>query len=219
MPETIDSWVHIKDSNGVIRIALNAESGDIRILSAESERVVHLDRTGGLILGGGSNEHGDVFIYNSSGTQTIHLDGEAGDLVLTNADAAEDFYVEDAARVEPGTVLVIDGEDRLRRSDFAYDTRVAGVVSGAASNKPAIVLGRQSDHAHRLPVALAGKVHVNADASQSPIAVGDLLTTSNIAGYAMRATEASRTPGAVIGKALAELPTGLGVVPILVALQ
>ncbi len=219
MAEAIRNWAHIQDSAGVTRIALNADSGDIKILSAEFEQVAHLDRTGGLILGGGSREHGDIFIYNSAGTQTIHLSGETGDLILTNADAAEDFFVEDAANVEPGTVLVIDGEDRLRRSDHAYDKRVAGVVSGSASFKPAIVLDRQPGLSDRLPVALAGKVYVNADASRNPIAVGDLLTTSSIAGHAMRAADPARTPGSVIGKALAPLHRDLGSIPILVALQ
>lgn len=219
MAETFDGFVNIRDGSGALRISLNAENGDIQIFSADGERVVHLDRTGGLILGGGSNEHGDIFMYNSRGDQTIHLSGEAGDVILKNADAAEDFYVEDATRVSPGTVLVIDDENRLRTSNQAYDKRVAGVVSGGVSYKPAIVLDRQPGEMNRLPVALAGKVFVKLDASEGSVSVGDLLTTSTIPGYAMRATDPDRTSGSVIGKALGSLTHGRGSIPMLVSLQ
>jgi hypothetical protein len=57
------------------------------------------------------------------------------------------------------------------------------------------------------------------DASYGPIEVGDLLTTSETPGHAMKAADASRAFGAVIGKALSALPEGRALVPILVALQ
>ncbi len=211
--------VAIKDATGTTRLYFSSSKGDFRIFSASGEQVVHLDRTGGLILGGGSNEHGDIFMYNSRGQQSIHISGEAGDVILKNADAAEDFTVLNAADVTPGTVLVIDDHNRLRPSSSAYDRRVAGVVSGAASYKPGIVLDRQEDSENRLPVALAGKVYVNVDASFRPISVGDLLTTSSFPGYAMCAADPARAFGAVIGKALAPLAEGRGSVPILVSLQ
>jgi hypothetical protein len=51
------------------------------------------------------------------------------------------------------------------------------------------------------------------------VSVGDLLTTSDTPGHAMRVTEPGRAFGAVLGKALAPLPEGSGLVPILVTLQ
>ena len=51
------------------------------------------------------------------------------------------------------------------------------------------------------------------------VRVGDLLTTSEVPGHAMRAVDGSRCFGAVLGKALRPLPEGRGIVPILVALQ
>jgi hypothetical protein len=71
----------------------------------------------------------------------------------------------------------------------------------------------------RVPVALVGKVYCKVDASYAPIRVGDLLTTSPTPGYAMKADDQNRAFGAVIGKALASLGSGTGLVPILVALQ
>jgi hypothetical protein len=73
---------------------------------------------------------------------TIHLDGNSGDIVLANADCAEDFEVEDPTGTEPGTVMVISDESRLRASERAYDRRVAGVIAGAGDQRPGIVLGR-----------------------------------------------------------------------------
>ena len=54
-----------------------------------------------------------------------------GDVQLINQDCAEDFDISCAEQIEPGTVMVIDEEGTLRRSQQAYDRRVAGVVSGA----------------------------------------------------------------------------------------
>jgi hypothetical protein len=57
------------------------------------------------------------------------------------------------------------------------------------------------------------------DAGFGAIAVGDLLTTSPTKGHAMRANDAARAFGAVLGKALGALKEGQGLVPILVTLQ
>ncbi len=51
------------------------------------------------------------------------------------------------------------------------------------------------------------------------IAFGDLLTTSETPGHAMRAADPLRAFGSVIGKALAPLAEGDGLIPILVALR
>ena len=56
------------------------------------------------------------------------------------------------------------------------------------------------------------------DADHASIEVGDLLTTSSTPGHAMKAVDASRAFGAVLGKALEPLTAGRGLLPILVAL-
>jgi len=61
--------------------------------------------------------------------------------VLQNADCAEEFDIADSSEVEPGTVMVIDQDGRLRPSERAYDRRVAGVVSVAGECRPAMTLG------------------------------------------------------------------------------
>ena len=158
-------------------------------------------------------------LYDADGDLRIHLDGASGEVKLLGADCAEDFQVSDAATIEPGTVLVIDEAGGLRRSRTAYDRRVAGVVSGAGGLRPGIVLDKQNEASDRRPVALVGKVFCKVDAAGGAIAIGDLLTTSDTPGHAMRVGDPSLAFGAVIGKALAPLATGRGMVPILVALQ
>src|SRR5262249_55713580 len=136
----------------------------------------------------------------------------------SNADCAEDFELSDNS-ADPRTIVVIDDGGMLKPSTEAYDKRVAGVISGAGGYKPGIVLDRQEPSTTPRPVALMGKVYCKADAQYGSIDVGDLLTTSPTAGHAMEASDPGRAFGAVIGKALQPLPTGAGLVPILVTLQ
>jgi hypothetical protein len=149
-----------------------------------------------------------------NGTLTV-----SEDIILSNADCAEEFDLDPEQEIAPGTVMVL-GDDRvLRPSAEAYDRRVAGVISGAGDYRPAMVLDRQSTSRPRGPLPLVGKVCCKADAVHAPIAVGDLLTTSPTSGHAMKASDRDRAFGAVIGKALQPLKSGQALIPILVALQ
>jgi hypothetical protein len=147
-----------------------------------------------------------------------------GDVILTNADCAEDF---DGAEptLEPGNVVVIDDNGAVQRCEADYDRKVAGVISGAGTFRPAIILDKRlttdqpSLKNPRVPVALMGKVFCKVDADRSPISIGDLLTTSTTSGHAMKVADQARAFGAVIGKALARLEGGRGLIPILIALQ
>jgi hypothetical protein len=142
-----------------------------------------------------------------------------GDIRLLGADCAEEFDVSSAEQIEPGTVMVIDEEGVLRESSRAYDKRVAGVVSGGGDYRAGLLLDRQESKANRMPVALVGKVACKVEARESPIEVGDLLTTAATPGHAMKAEDLSKAPGAVIGKALQRLTEGQGLIGVLVSLQ
>ena len=96
------------------------------------------------------------------------------DIELGGGDCAEDFTV-DELTAEPGTVMVIDGDDVLRACVAAYDKRVAGVVSGAGDYKPGIVLGKQNSRENCRPIALLGKAFCKVDARYGAIEVGDLV--------------------------------------------
>ena len=220
----------VTDDPAVASIHLDGQEGDIRAgrsisIGEGSNPRLHLDGRQGNVWVGGAGADGDIILFPKHVTTrdgalaSIHLNGESGDIILRNADCAEDFEVEDATAAPPGTVLVIGEDGRLRESDTPYDRRVAGVVSGAGEFRPGIVLGREPGRARRVPVALAGRVACLADASDGPIAVGDLLTTSARPGHAMAVEDSSAAFGAVLGKALAPLHEGIGLVPALVCLQ
>lgn len=142
-----------------------------------------------------------------------------GDILLANADCAEDFDVVCATLAEPGSVMVIGEDGVLHPCQTPYDKCVAGVISGAGRYRPGLILDKQADSANRSPVALLGKVCCKVTAENGAIAMGDLLTTSSIAGHAMRASDPARAFGSVIGKALQPLDSGEGLIPILIALQ
>ena len=77
--------------------------------------------------------------------------------------------------------------------------------------------GTVADGEH--PVALTGRVWCWYDASCGATEPGDRLTTSATAGHAMKVTDVSRAPGAVIGKAMTMLAEGRGLVLVLVQPQ
>ncbi|MCK6559664.1 hypothetical protein HUU39_19275 [candidate division KSB1 bacterium] len=117
--------------------------------------------------------------------------------------------------------MIIDEENpgQLKLSQQAYDKRVAGVVSGAGGINPGLTLTQEGVLEGGQNVALSGRVYALATAANGPIKPEDLLTTSEIAGHAMKATDVSRSHGTVIGKAMSKLESGEGLVLVLVNLQ
>ncbi|MFC2085820.1 hypothetical protein ACFLRO_01265 [Bacteroidota bacterium] len=178
-----------------------------------------------------------ITLYNGAGTATVEIDADYGagtgnpgritvdELELNGADVAENFDVRPNVsypELMPGLVVSIDpmhpGE--LMVSEEEYDQKVVGIISGAGGVRPGIYMsqrGTMADGAH--PVAIAGRVYVLADASNGPIVPGDLLTTSSIAGHAMKATDHERSRGAVLGKAMTGLESGSGLVLLFVSQQ
>jgi hypothetical protein len=212
----------------------NGANGDVVLFSAGTDNTnvakatIVLDGFNGNIRAGGPGVHGNVAVFRSDVSEAdsgdfdkamIHLNGVTGDIILRNADCAEDFDVVASEEVEPGAVMVACGVGRLCESTEAYDSRVAGVVCGAGECKPGIVLGRTQSASKRLPIALIGKVYCKVDAKFSSVRAGDLLTTSPTPGHAMKAERTSKAFGAVLGKALSSLSSGRSLIPILVTLQ
>lgn len=140
--------------------------------------------------------------------------------ITGGSDVAEPFNIAQPD-VRSGSVVVIDQENagNLKLSERAYDTRVAGIVSGANGINPGLSLRQQGVFDGGQNVALSGRVYVLADASANTITPGDLLTTSDLPGYAMKVTDHIRAQGAVLGKAMSALKSGRGLVLVLVTLQ
>lgn len=139
--------------------------------------------------------------------------------IIGGSDLAEPFDM--STPVEPGEVVIIDEDNpgQLKRSERAYDSRVAGIVSGANGVRPGLTLRQEGKLEGGHQVALTGRVYARADATNGAIKPGDLLTTSSTPGHAMRVSDHSRAPGAVIGKAMSSLPEGKGYVLVLVNLH
>jgi hypothetical protein len=159
-----------------------------------------------------------VFQVNADGYTWVSV------LEITGgSDLSEQFNVE-AGEIEPepGMVVCIDPDNPggLLVSRTAYDHKVAGIISGAGGVKPGMLMGQgntiaDGDH----PVALTGRVWCWCDATNGAIAPGDLLTTSDIAGHAMKVGDYDKARGAIIGKAMTSLKEGRGLVLVLVGLQ
>lgn len=116
--------------------------------------------------------------------------------------------------LQPGDVIVTDPTqpNSVRRSSKAYDHTVLGVVSGAGGISHGMELKQEGLLDGNTSFAIAGRVYVKTTGKVAP---GDLLTTSNVPGHAMKATNRRKRDGAVIGKALTA-PNGEGLVLVLV---
>ena len=83
-----------------------------------------------------------------------------------------------------------------------------------------MLMGQEGSEADgKSPVALTGRVYCQADASGGPIEPGDLLTTSDTPGHAMKVIDHTKAQGAILGKAMTSLKKGKGLVLVLVTLQ
>lgn len=160
------------------------------------------------------DEQGNVSVTGRVTCASLKLTG--------GSDIAEPFDIKKPDVVKAGMVMVIDPDNpgKLKIADKAYDSCVAGVISGAGDIMPGMIMSQSRSIADgEFPIALTGRVYCLADASNGPIKPGDLLTTSDAPGYAMKVTDYDRAQGAILGKAMSTLEQGQGLVMILVTLQ
>ena len=154
------------------------------------------------------------------GTNTVEV------LEITGgADLSERFDIKkerERIMAKAGMVVCIDPENpgELEISKESYDKKVAGIISGAGGVNPGMLMGQKGTNLDgTIPVALTGRVYAMVDAKYGPILPGDLLTTSNTPGHAMKVTDYTKAQGAIIGKAMSSLEKNTGLVLVLVTLQ
>ena len=137
----------------------------------------------------------------------------ANSTVTANAfDLAENVIVDDAS-IEGGDIVVAESTSSPAKWNKKYNafkaikstTPYAKEVLGVISEKPGLLMrGYGLDEIDNIdedtirPLALSGRVPVKVSLSNGDIKIGDPITTSNISGVGMKATEA----GYVIGRAL-----------------
>jgi hypothetical protein len=187
-----------------------------------------------------STNGADISLFRADGALGIQLDANYSatgtSRIITDvlqiqggSDLSENFQVNGIGAPEAalgaefaGMVVSIDPErpGELEVSDRAYDRRVAGIVSGAGDVRTGMLMGQAGSIADGAqPVALTGRVYCWVDADRGGVEPGDLLTTSQTPGHAMKASDASRGHGAILGKAMTALKSGKGLVLVLVNLQ
>jgi hypothetical protein len=229
----------IAEGTGVLAVATHGQA--IYGQSGENDAVY------GIQTGSGNGVHGrsiqgtgvyaesdgsgyGIYAKSGAGRYAGFFEGNirvTGQLNPAGGDLAEEFNAN--TNIEPGSVMVINDEGNLEPCCSSYDKRVAGIVSGAEGYKPGIVLDTQEDEDEkgqykneakktRLALALTGKVYCKVDASNLPIEIGDMLTTSSTKGHAMKVNEPTKAFGSVIGKALQGFRNGVGMIPVLVGL-
>ena len=93
---------------------------------------------------------GKIDVRDANGAPTITLSGTGVATVKVleitgGADIAEPFQMSHADELPKGAVVVIDEENpgRLKMSHEPYDTRVAGIISGANGVQPGLALHQQ----------------------------------------------------------------------------
>ena len=211
---------HMDGGSAVLRIGTTGNEGDLRIHDAADREVFQFNAEFAVLRVGAQGNEGDIIVRDDNGNESIHLNGGTGDIILRNADVAEQFEAVDRSLSVPGTLMVLTADGRVTPSHRPYDRKVAGVVAGAGTYHPGILMDHRADsEGKRVPIAMIGKAFCRADASSAPIEVGDLLTTSSTFGCAMRADDPQRSFGAIVGKALSGLDTGTGFVEVLISLQ
>ena len=125
----------------------------------------------------------------------------------TYADLAERYHAD--AEYESGTVLIIGGPNEVTTTSVRANTSVAGIVS----TNPAYTLNAQAGDDKTHPyIALKGRVPCKV---VGPISKGDLLVTSRVPGYAVKANDDDH-PNAVLGRALQDFMGTQGVIEVMV---
>ncbi len=177
------------------------------------------------------DQGGSVKVFDQLNNLRIELDGDYNGVgrVITDeleikggADFAEHFEISNSKEnIRAGMAVSIDPnhEGRLRISEEAYDTKVAGILSGANGISSGVIMYQNGSLADgQYPIALTGRVYALVNNENGPISPGDLLTTSSQPGTLMRATKRKKMRGAIVGKALTHVDEH-GFVLVLVNLQ
>lgn len=208
-----------------------SEQAEIWMYQPDGTRTVEIEAN----ESGAADQGATIKLMDDQGNINIELDadfGASGEGRITTdtieitggSDLSEQFDVlaDDPSWIEPGSVVSIDPHSPgdLRLSDRAHDRRVAGIISGAGGVKPGMLMGQRGTEADgQHPVALTGRVYCKVDARYGAIEPGDLLTTSDTPGHAMKVTDPAQATGAILGKAMSALDQGTGMVLVLVSLQ
>jgi hypothetical protein len=171
--------------------------------SARRDGALHLNgRSGGEVVVGTESSARGMQVHGTVSTDRV--DSAGGNSLAQIFSSSGDLQAADVVRVN-------DDGTKVQRVRKAADTRVIGVVTDC----PGVLLGgpRRSG---TVAVALQGAVPCRVEADAHPIQAGDLLMACRTVGHARRVDpDAPPPPGALLGKALAPLAKGQGIILVL----
>ena len=218
-----DGDIYLNDGDGNETVHIDSDDGDggsIIVKHMDSHTLVNVDE---------NSDGGNISIWNASSYCTIQLMGDYGGTgngrINVNGnevnDYAEYFDLTESEHILPGMVVIIDPDNKgqLKVSTHEYDKKVAGIISGAGQTMPGMVIGDSNEGNEDKPLAVSGRVYCYVDATERPVEVGDLLTTSSTPGHAIKAFDFKRSQGAIVGKAMESLDGEKGLILVLVTLQ
>jgi hypothetical protein len=210
-------WLFGTDNGGKALIRYGSSTNEQGAMTTAKDGTVGLaiDTAGNVGIGTSTPNFKLEVVGNANFTGTV----TGGNIQAKYQDVAE--WVPAANDLSPGTVVILDTTtaNQVTAARGSYDTRVAGVVSA----QPGLILGEAADSKEM--IATTGRVKVRVDATTHPIAIGDLLVTSDKTGLAMKSVpfqmngRSFHQPGTIIGKALEPLASGEGEILVLLSLQ
>jgi hypothetical protein len=189
---------------------------------------------GGLQVGTTNDGNNDVDIYGD-----LFVDG-----TCTGCGQSDVMLNSGASDLHPGDVVAMTGGAAgpaqvgdmpavaVASADAPYSTGVVGVVSmrwvpadpsaeptskaaaGHAEEAGAIKPGE-----YVVVITQGAYPSMRVDASNGPIRAGDLLVSGSTPGVAVKATDKVEAIGAIIGKAMGNLETGTGTIPVMITLK
>jgi hypothetical protein len=210
------TWIQSDSAVSYAAYIVNAKGG-IAVGDPGNDPQNHVSINGPLVVGGGCTGCTLLTIMQNTGTTDLHpgqvasmssaVTGPAmvGDQPLVGVDIAQGAYNSAVVGVVAHRWVPADPNAPvgtiLNTGYYDYD---------ATTIKPGEYMGVATTGAYK---------EVQVSAANGPIHVGDLLATSDTAGVAMKATDKMQAVGATLGKAMGNLETGTGVVPVMLTLK
>lgn len=210
------AWLQSDDSSYFAAFVVNAKGG-IDVGTSGNDPLNRVIINGPLIVGGGCTGCMLLTIMQNTGQTDLHP-GEV---------ASMSSAVTSQAQVGDQPLVGVD------LAQGAYNSAVVGVVSHkwvqADANAPVGTIQNTGYYDYDatsikpgdyMGVATTGAYkEVQVSAANGPIHVGDLLVTSDTAGVAMKATDKMQAFGATLGKAMGNLESGTGTIPVMLTLK
>ena len=183
-------------SSGAVAFGMNVTNSSTQLDIAGAATIIGVCHS--------NSDANDEFIVDCSGAPSdlaewyeVKGEAEAGDVLV----ASDESFTYQETQVDPNTGTELPDQvtttiSKLQKGTMALRNKIIGIVS----TSPNQIMGEdvKEQGSNPKPVALNGRVPVKIAASSEAINAGDLLTVSDIAGRATKAT----TAGQMIGKAL-----------------